>query len=383
MEQKKISVPEVDMERRALDSDADSSAIDFVRKLKIGWCLGNTFDAGSGENRADEMSYESSWCGIRTTKEMIDAIKAAGFETLRIPVSWHNHVSDDGSYTISEAWLARVQEVVDYAMDNGMYVILNIHHDNSPRYMYPSQEYAEQSKAYLWAIWTQLARRFAAYDEHLILESLNEPRLVGTEYEWRLDLDREECVDAVKWINEYNQVFVDAVRASGAHNADRYLLVPGYDASLHGAVNEYFRLPRDTEGNRNRILVEVHAYTPYNFALQSPDESGSTDQWSAECPESTAEIDALMDTLFEKYVKNGVGVVLDEFGARDKGGNTQARVDFTAYYLAAASARQISCCWWDNNEFAGKGENFGIFCRSDCSFPYPEILEAMMRYSIA
>lgn len=381
MEKRAIRVPEVSMGKRVPNAGADTSAIDFVRRLKTGWCLGNTFDAGSGENRADEMSYESSWCGIRTTKEMIDAVKAAGFETLRIPVSWHNHVSDDGSYTISRAWLDRVQEVVDYAMDARMYVILNIHHDNSVRYMYPSQEYAQQSRAYLRAVWTQLAQRFAAYDEHLILESLNEPRLVGTEYEWQPDLSRKECVDAVRLINEYNQVFVDAVRAAGTHNADRYLLVPGYDASLLGAVNEYFRLPEDTAENKNRILVEVHAYTPYHFALQSPEESGSTDQWSLDSPESTAEIDALMDALFEKYVKNGIGVVLDEYGARDKGGNTQARVDFTAYYVAVARARQISCCWWDNNAFAGRGENFGIFRRSDCTFPYPEIVEAIMRCS--
>lgn len=375
-----VSVPEISIKKRTLNEGADPSAIDFVEGLKAGWNLGNTFDAGSDQNMQDEMAFESLWCGIKTTKEMIDAVRAAGFETLRIPVSWHNHVSDDGSYTISAQWLDRVQEVVDYAMDNDMYVILNIHHDNSTGYMYPSQEYAEQSKAYIRSVWTQLARRFADYDEHLIMESLNEPRLVGTNYEWWLDLKKKECVEAVKLINEYNQLFVDTVRASGSHNADRYLLVPGYDASLQGASNEYFELPKDTEGNENRILVEVHAYTPYDFALQSPDEKGSTAKWSMDRRASTSEIDTLMDTLFDKYVKNGTGVVIDEFGARDKGGNTQARVDFTAYYVAAARARRISCCWWDNNAFAGNGENFGIFRRSDCTFAYPEIVEAMMKY---
>lgn len=373
-------VPEISMEKLAIPEGVDTSALEFVQNLKIGWVLGNTFDAYTDENMTDEMSYESYWCGIETTKEMIDAVKAAGFETIRIPVSWHNHVSDDGNYTISEAWLNRVQEVVDYAMDNQMYVILNIHHDNSVKYMYPSQEYAEQSKAYIKSIWTQLSQRFAEYDQHLIMESLNEPRLVDTSYEWWLDLNSQECIDAVQYINEYNQVFVDTVRSSGGHNADRYLLVPGYDASLQGASNQYFELPKDTEGNVNKILVEVHAYTPYNFALQSPSESGSTDQWAADNTASTSEIDTLMDTLFEKYVKNGTGVVIDEFGARDKDGNLQARIDFTSYYLAAARARGISCCWWDNNSFAGTGENFGIFRRRVCSFLYPELIEAMMRY---
>lgn len=133
-----ITIPELSIEKRSVDEGVDSTAIEFVENMKIGWDLGNTFDAYTDENKADEMAYESDWCGVVTTKEMIDAIKAAGFETIRIPVSWHNHVSDDGNYTISEAWLSRVQEVVDYAMDNDMYIIINIHHDNSTKYMYPS-----------------------------------------------------------------------------------------------------------------------------------------------------------------------------------------------------------------------------------------------------
>lgn len=380
-EKSEITILELNMEKRTVDEGVDTTAIEFVENMKIGWVLGNTFDAFTDENRADEMSYESFWCGIETTKEMIDAVKAAGFETIRIPVSWHNHVSDDGNYTISEAWLNRVQEVVDYAMDNDMYIILNIHHDNSTSYMYPSQEYIEQSKAYVESIWSQVAPRFADYDEHLILESLNEPRLVGTNYEWWLDLNNQECVEAVQCINELNQVFVDTVRASGGHNADRYLLVPGYDASLQGATNEYFELPQDTESNQNKILVEVHAYTPYNFALQGPSESGSTNQWSKDSAASTSEINSTMDTLYEKYVKNGIGVVMDEFGARDKGNNIQARTDFATYYIAAARARGITCCWWDNNSFSGNGENFGIFRRVASQFMYPELVEGMMKYS--
>ena len=376
-----ITILELNMEKRVLDEGVDSTAVDFVENMKIGWVLGNTFDAYTDENKADEMAYESDWSGIVTTKEMIDAVKAAGFETIRIPVSWHNHVSDDGQYTISEAWLNRVQEVVDYAMDNDMYIIINIHHDNSTKYMYPSKEYLEQSKAYVESIWTQVAERFADYDEHLIMESLNEPRLVDTNYEWWLDLNKQECVEAVQCINELNQVFVDTVRASGGHNADRYLLVPGYDASLQGATNEYFELPQDTAENQNKILVEVHAYTPYNFALQSPSESGSTDQWSKDSTSSISEINSTMDTLYEKYVKNGIGVVIDEFGARDKDNNTQARTDFAAYYVAAARARGITCCWWDNNSFSGDGERFGIFRRRVCSFLYPELVEGMIKYS--
>ena len=272
-----------------------------------------------------------------------------------------------------------MQEVVDYAIDNDMHVIINIHHDNSTSYMYPTTEHLEQSKAYVAAIWSQVAARFADYDEHLIMEALNEPRLVGTSDEWWLDLNKQQCVEAVQCINELNQVFVDTVRATGGNNGERYLLVPGYAASLQGATNRYFELPQDIAGNENKILVEVHAYTPYDFALRAPGEGKSIDQWSADDKASTAEIDELMDTLYKKYVQNGIGVVIDEFGARDKNGNIQARTDFAAYYVAAARQRGITCCWWDNNEFTGDGENFGIFQRQVCSFMYPELVEGMMK----
>ncbi len=361
------------------NAGVNSEANKFVKSMKIGWNLGNTFDAHSEQNKSDEMAYESEWCGIVTTREMIDAVKAAGFQTIRIPVSWHNHVSSDDSYTISETWLNRVQEAVDYGIANEMHVILNIHHDNGTGYVYPAPEYMEQSKAYVKAVWSQIAERFADYDEHLILEGLNEPRLVGTSDEWWLDLGRQECVDAVRCINELNQIFVDTVRASGGNNQKRYLLVPGYAASLQGATNEYFELPEDVKGNKNRILVEVHGYTPYSFALQAPGENGSTDQWNIGDAASTEDIDNMMNTLFEKYVQNGIGVVIDEFGARDKNGNIQARTDFAAYYVSAAAKKGITCCWWDNNSFSGGGENFGIFHRASCEFLYPELVEGMMK----
>ncbi|MDE5598775.1 MAG: glycoside hydrolase family 5 protein, partial [Lachnospiraceae bacterium] len=147
----------------------ESEALAFVKDMKIGWNLGNTFDAIDCNWLSDEMQYESSWCGAVTTKEMIDALKEAGFQTIRIPVSWHNHLTDD-NHTISEVWINRVQEVVDYAIDDDMYVIINIHHDFSKEYIYPSSEYLEQSKSYVTDIWEQIAERFKDYDEHLIME---------------------------------------------------------------------------------------------------------------------------------------------------------------------------------------------------------------------
>ncbi len=371
-----IQVPVIEIAEKELP---DSEAVAFVQNMKTGWNLGNTFDAVDSGITGDDLKYESVWCGTVTTKEMIDALKEAGFQTIRIPVSWHNHLTDENN-TINEAWLNRVQEVVDYVMDDGMYAIINIHHDFSTEYIYPSGEYLEQSKTYVTDIWKQVADRFKDYDEHLIMESMNEPRMVGSDYEWWLDMKNEECLDSIQCINEINQAFVDVVRSSGSNNTTRYLMVPGYDASLQGAVNEYFSLPEDIEENQNKILVSVHAYTPYSFALQAVGESGSTDVFDMNSSASTRDIDDLMKQLYDTYVKNGTGVVIGEYGAREKKGNLQARVDFTAYYIEAARANGITCCVWDNNAFAGNGENFGLFKRQSSTFTYPEILESIMAH---
>ena len=394
-EQEKDVETEAANETAAQEEDAasgqnaaiDSEALAFVQDMKIGWNLGNTFDAIDYPGLTDDLKYESCWCNAVTTKEMIDTLKEAGFQTIRIPVSWHNHLTSeatpsvdliDENHGIREVWIDRVQEVVDYAIDNGMYVIINIHHDNSEEYLYPSSELLEQSITYITDIWRQVAERFKDYDEHLIMESMNEPRLVGTDNEWWLDMNKDACKDAVECINQLNQEFVDVVRSSGGKNAERYLMVPGYAASLDGVTNSYFSLPEDIAENQNKILVSVHAYTPYAFALQASGESGSKDTFDANSSSSTSDIDWLMKKLYNTFIQNGTGVVIGEFGARDKDGNTQARADFSAYYVEAARAKGITCCVWDNNAFKGDGERFGLFDRNALEFPYPEILESLM-----
>lgn len=357
----------------------DTEAFRFVRDMKIGWILGNTFDAYNDSGLNNEMDFETAWCGIVTTKDMIDDIKEAGFNSVRVPVSWHNHV--DENYQISEAWLDRVQEVVDYVYDNGMYVILNIHHDNSESFMYPDSAHLEQSVTYVTTIWEQLCQRFGEYDEHLIFECMNEPRLVGSQYEWWINAGAEECKDAISCINEINQAFVNTVRASGGNNLNRYLMVPGYDASPEGALNNGFVLPTDADGVEDRLIVSVHAYTPYKFALQAGGESGSTSEFDSDSASSVADINSFMDKLYKKFISNGIPVIIGEFGSRDKGQNIQARIDHATYYVAAARARGMSCLWWDNNAFNGDGENFGLYYRRSGRFLYPDIVTALMKYA--
>ena len=373
-----IEIPMVELEEKTFETN---EALDFVANMKLGWNLGNTFDAVSNnEYVQDSLSLESDWVGVTTTKEMIAAVKEAGFETIRIPVSWHNHV--DENFQINEAWLNRVQEVVDYAIDSDMYVILNIHHDIDPLYYFPDSEHFDNSKKYIEAIWTQVGERFLEYSDKLIFESINEPRLKGTDSEWWLDMNKDSSKDAVDCINRLNQVFVDLIRSQGGNNSTRYLMVPGYAASANFALIHEFVLPVDSSSNQNKIIVSVHAYTPYNFALQGPNESGNVDDFNIKNKSRTDEINNFIDQLYGKFISKGIPVVIGEFGARDKNGNLEDRVHYAAYYIAAARNAGITCVWWDNHAFSGTGENFGLLNRRTLSFIYPEIVEAMNQYSV-
>ncbi len=368
-----ITIPEIERKNYEVP---DTEAMRFANSLKVGWILGNTLDAYDDGNVKDELSIETAWQKDKTTKEMIHGIKELGYSSIRIPVSWHNHVS--GDVEISEAWLSRVDEIIGWAYDEGLYVIVNIHHDNHPEAngLYPDKAHLEQSKHYVERIWTQLSDRFEKYDEHLIFEGMNEPRLVGHEYEWRYALGNKDCKEAAECINELNQVFVDTVRASGGNNEIRYLMCPAYDASPDGALASDFHLPEDKEGVEGRIMLSIHAYTPYSFALESPGISN----FDASDKASTQDIDTFMGKLYMKYIREGIPVVIGEFGCVNKNGNLQDRVDFTAYYVNAARQRGIPCLWWDNNLFTGSGELFGIYGRKDISKTTYDIVAAMMAY---
>ena len=330
-----FTVAQIDIKPEAVP---DTEGLAFTRSLKVGWNLGNTFDAVDCAWLSDALNYETAWVGVRTEPALFQTLADAGFASVRIPVSWRNHVSGE-NYTIDAAWLARVKEVVGYALDSGLYVILNSHHDVEETYVYPDEAHLEQSTHYLTSIWQQIAENFQDVDEHLIFEGMNEPRLKGTDIEWWLNPRNPKSEEAVRCINVLNQTFVDTVRAAGGENTTRYLMVPGYDASLDGATNKAFVLPADSAVDR--LIVSVHAYTPYAFALQAATEKGSTSTFDPTNARDHADIDHLMNSLYKTFIQNGIPVVIGEYGARDKDGNLQARADFTAYFVAAAAARGI------------------------------------------
>lgn len=233
---------------------ADNS-VDFTKNLGLGWNLGNTLDA-----TGDGLSSETSWGQPKATKELIDFVKESGFTTIRIPISWSKHV--DENYKIDDEWFDRVNEVVDYAIDDGFYVIINSHHDNDA--YYPSSERYEESSKYLSTLWKQIAERFADYDEQLIFEGMNEPRLSETNKEWWFADNDEDGIDSIETISKLDQDFVDTVRAAGGFNETRYLMVTSNRADPWMALHASFTLPTDPA---DRLIVSVHAYSPYDFAM--------------------------------------------------------------------------------------------------------------------
>ncbi|MBR2823176.1 MAG: glycoside hydrolase family 5 protein [Clostridia bacterium] len=350
----------------------DNEGLRRVWEMKAGWNLGNTFDAVDCAWLSNPLDYETAWCGARTEEVLMDGLRDAGFKTIRVPVSWHNHV--DENLTIDEAWLARVREVVSWALERDLFVILNIHHDCEKGFYYPSRENAERSERYVRTIWTQLAETFRDTGDRLMFECINEPRLKGTDHEWWWEATDPACQEAMAEIIRLNQVFVDTVRGAGGENESRFLLVPAYDASPDYACDPAFTLPVDTV--ENRMIVSVHAYSPYSFALEQP----GTERFDRNNAEHQAGITGFLDALYHRFISNGIPVLIGEFGAMEKNGNLQSRVDWMAFYVSQARARGMTCCWWDNNLFSGKGERFGLFDRKTGECRIPELLETFMKH---
>ena len=178
--------------------------MEITSEMGFGWNLGNTFDA-TGGNKSNVYSQETSWGNPKVTQELIKAVHDRGFKTIRIPVTWNNQLSKDGSYTINPDVLARVKEVVDYAYDLDMYIIINLHHEAWINTSKLSSNYESIGKE-LEAVWSQIADCLADYDQHLIFEGMNEPRLAGTDIEWSGD---QAAYDAINYLA---QVFAYTIR---------------------------------------------------------------------------------------------------------------------------------------------------------------------------
>lgn len=335
----------------------DISSLDLIKDIKIGWNLGNTLDATGGSS----LSSETSWGNPYTTKEMIDEVKNAGFNALRIPITWEKHLGPAPEYEINSEWLNRVQEVVNFGIQNEMYVIINMHHEE---WHFPSYENLDAAKTILTTVWNQIAERFKYYDEHLIFEGLNEPRMKGTDFEWNGGNKEGREV-----VNQLNAAFVETIRNAEGNNQLRHLMIPTYAASSDTKTWRNFTIPND-----DKVIVSIHAYTPYNFALNN----AGTATWSKDNPNDTKEIDYLMKQLDDYFISKGIPVIIGEFGARDKN-NLDSRVAWSEYYIKKALEKGIPCIWWDNGAFTGNGELFGLLSRRNLTWKYPEIIDALMK----
>lgn len=347
--------------QRPLGEMRGITATELIAEMGTGWNLGNTFDAEGGE---------TGWGNPTTTKEMIDEVHNAGFNTIRIPTTWDGHTGDAPDFTIDEEWIKRVEEVVDYALEDDMYVILNIHHEDN--WLKPQYDGLDDVKARLTALWTQIATYFADYGDHLIFEGLNEPRIKGGTNEW--NGGTEEGRDA---LNQLNDVFVKTVRATGGNNEKRTLLITTFAAQAMPVAIENLTVPDD-----KYVGVSIHAYTPYRFTYDSPTESWNALYFDDSC---AAEIDTLFENLNNTFISKGIPVIITEYGSVTKIidkdwylNNEDEVAKWASYYISTAEKYGIPCVWWDNGYLTSGNELFGLFDRKNLSWYSPKVVEAIM-----
>ena len=373
--------------------NSDSEAKDTAKKwteldqtqitdaMGLGWNLGNQLEASSGG-----LPSETCWGNPEITKELIDTIKAQGFKTVRIPVSYLDMIGDGPDYKIDTDWLDRVQEVVDYVVNNDMFAIVNMHGDGyytvDHSWLLCAEDDDKQTeiKDKYGKVWTQIADRFKDYDQHLIFESMNE--------EFNNDYGKPD-EKAYDNINAYNQIFVDSVRATGSNNEKRWLLLPGWNTNIeYTAGDDYnFKIPTDKgcKADGKRIMISVHYYDPFNFTID--ENKTAKTQWGKYAVKNYDNwgqedyVDSQMALLNEKFVSQGYPVVIGEFGAQDK---TEKFADYnefrrywSEYLIKAAKKNGVVCVYWDNGYNGNKG--FGIINRFDYTITQPDLIAGMMR----
>lgn len=348
-----------------------SNVITIAKQISMGWNMGNSLEVPGGE---------TGWGNAKATQLLIDSIHAAGFNAIRLPCAWNSYIEDRTTYKLKTSWLARVKEVVDYCYQNQMYVILNIHWDGGWLENNVTTAKQDENNAKQKALWEQIALFFRDYDEHLLFAGTNEP-----------NVDNSTQMNVLK---TYLQTFIDAVRSTGGRNAYRSLIFQGPSTDIAKTNTLMKSLPVDLV--ENRLMAEVHFYTPWNFCGLEKDESwgkmfyywgknnhSSTDternpNWGEE-----AEVDQLMQLMKRKFADKGIPVILGEYGAlkRSKltGESLQLHLASRAYYMEyvtqKAKENGMIPFVWDNGALGNHG--MGIFDRSTGKVVDSSILQAI------
>ena len=360
----------------------DLNQSQIVEAMGPGWNLGNQL-----ESVTDNVPEETNWGNPVITEKLIQSVKAAGFKSIRIPVSYFAKIDDDKDYTIDSKWLDRVQEVVDYCIKNDLYAVINIHGDgyntiDGSWLLCNGKNQTEIKKKYK-KVWKQIAERFKNYDEHLLSESMNE------EFDGSYSEPNKEYYQN---INDYNQIFVDTVRKTGDNNTKRWLIIPGWNTNIDYTAGDYgFKLPTDQYRDKSidkeeqRIMISVHYYSPWDFC---GGENGVITQWGNEAddPSKTS------TTCDETYMKNqlnlmkttfadkGYPVFIGEYGSIGKTSYDSENEYYRAYFARKLCqlSRKNGCIpmYWDNGYNGVHG--FGLFDRTTCEITQPVIIDTIM-----
>lgn len=329
------------------------TALEATRLMGNGINLGNTLEAcdnNVGIKTNTPLSYETHWGQPKTTQAMIDGMKAAGFDTIRIPVAWMTNATHlyEGDYTIDADYMDRVEEVVRYARKAGMYVIINDHWDGGWYGMFGSESAETRAlamEAYK-GMWQQIAERFRDYSDYLIFESANEE--LGTRFDENSPL---YCSDSVvtylndderyALTNEINQTFVDVVRATGGNNATRFLLIAGYGTNIDQTCDDRFQMPKDTVDSK--LMVSVHYYDPWSYCGASS--AASATKWG-----KVSDYEYMDQQLAKmtKFTEAGYGVVIGEYGALPcSDGLKDNTLAYHTAFLDACTKYDLTNCLWD------------------------------------
>lgn len=324
----------------------DMTTMEIVRDMGVGINLGNTFEScgdwiaqwGDGTPK----SYETAWGSPEITQDMIQGYADEGFGVIRIPVAWSNMMGEN--YTISSEYLARVKQVVDWSLDTGMYVILNIHYDNGWWSDFPTKK-DECMKKYT-RVWEQLTDAFGDYDDKLMFESLNEEGGWDSVWnQWTGTEDQKKQSYAL--LNEINQKFVDIVRSSGKNNAERHLLIAGYKTDVALTCDPLFEMPEDSAG---RCAVSVHYYTPSPFAILEEDADWAKMRSTWGTDEDFKELDNNMTMLKTTFIDNGIPVIIGEYGCPKKNKDADSVRLFLSSVCETAYENQLCPVLWDISE---------------------------------
>lgn len=329
--------------------------------MGAGWNLGNALESIGGE---------TAWGNPATTQALLNAVAAAGFKTVRIPVSWKQYA--DANDVISTTWLARVAEVVGYAQKAGLFAIINIHWDGG--WMQPTLAAQATANARITSFWTQIAKHFKAYDDTLLFAGTNEVMVEGD-----YGPPKPEYVTVQ---NGFNQAFVTAVRATGGNNAVRHLVVQGFNTNIDHTVN-FAVMPTDTTADR--LMMEVHYYDPYDFTLNDKSAiwqwgAGATDPAATATWGDAAYTDAQFQKMKTRFVDRGIPVVLGEFGAirrTEHAGAEAYRLAWDAYIARSARAHGLVPIYWDAGA-ARDNHSMGLFDRTSNQPVYPELIAALV-----